>query len=87
MPIDRAKAFSVICPDEARQFKNAVEWARKNPGKPVEIFALDVEERDRLQALIVSICGEQAPPENIVVSVRPEDMNAPVLMHMQKVRK
>jgi hypothetical protein len=69
--------------DEEVQFKNVIEWARRNPQKDVDVYALDEDERDRLRALLVTLSGENSPPKNILVSVRPEDYNAPVHVRTQ----
>ena len=72
---------SVIEDDETRQFQNVLTYARKNPTTQIDIFALDASERDRLRALLVSMCGESAPPSNILVSVRDTTPSLPVLLN------
>lgn len=64
--------------DDDKQWLNVLQWAKRNPTKDVDIYALDAEERDRIRARLTSLNGEQAPPANILVSIKPEDMNTPV---------
>ena len=64
--------------DEDTQWLNTLQWAKRNPTKDVDIYALNAEERDRIRARLTSLNGEQAPPPNILVSVKPEDMHQPI---------
>jgi len=64
--------------DDDKQWLNVLQWAKKNPTKDVDIYALDAEERDRIRARLISLNGEQSPPANILVHVKPADMNTPI---------
>jgi hypothetical protein len=72
------KQASVIVTDESREMHGIVEWARRNPQKTCDVFALSAEERDRIRSLLLAAAGGSVVPSNIHVSVKPDDFTSPV---------
>lgn len=68
---------------EMQQMRNVVEWCKRNPLKQASIVALTTDERDRIEALLVSANGGYAKPLNVEVVVRPDDYNLPVHVRTQ----
>lgn len=64
--------------DDDLQWKRTVEWARRNPEKTVEVYALNMDERDRIRARLSHFNGDTGAPTNIYVTVRPDDYATPV---------
>ena len=60
-----------MCEDEEAQWKNVIEWAKRNPLKDATIYALDADERDRIISRITLYNGGN-PPLNVVVTVKPD---------------
>jgi hypothetical protein len=82
--MDEAKrALTRMETNEDRQLGNMVEWATRNPHKDCTLYALNVNERDRLRARLVSLLGEREPPTNILIVVQPDDYRAPVHVRVQ----
>jgi len=72
-----------MCDDETLQFTNLLAYARKNPTKDVTVYAINRDEKERLQALLVSFCAEGAVPSNILITVQPDDYRTPVHVRVQ----
>ena len=72
---DKMRALGRLVTDEDKQWLGVLEYARRNPTKDVEIFAINVEERDRIRARLHSLNGEAALPGRIQVAVKPDDHN------------
>ncbi len=77
------RALTRMCEDETKQFLNVLEWARKNPTKDATVYAINRDEKERLQALLASLCSEGKVPSNIYVTVQPDDYRTPVHVRTQ----
>ena len=77
-PSSKVREFGRLEDNETREFLRILQWAKMNPTKNVDIFALTPDERDRIRAGLQSANGEAAVPSNILVSVKPEDSNTPI---------
>jgi len=69
--------------DEAKQWLGVIEWARRNPTKDATIYAIDADERDRIRARILEANGGGTMPLNVIITVKPDGHNAPVVVRTQ----
>ncbi len=69
--------------DEDKQWLNVLDWARRNPEKDVDIYALNEDERDRIRAKLLDLNAQNALPGKIQVTVRPSDYNHPIHVRTQ----
>ena len=81
--MNKAKELSIICNDDDKQWKNVVEWARRNPTKTADVLALDMDERDRIRSRITFFNGGN-PPLNVRVEVKPQLDTTPVRVRVEE---